>query len=254
MHQKVLKTLEYNKIIEMLLLKVRSSKGRKIAQELTPETDIDKVNQLLNETQEAYECLIKNTFHPISSFADIDSELTRLKMGAPLSCAELLKVLSVLKASVRAKKGVTGKLLKALADDLFIARDIIDTIENAIISDTEVADSASRDLKSIRQKILRENDAIRDKLNSIIKNADTSKYLQDSLITIRNGRYVVPVRAEHKSAIKGLVHDQSASGQTLFIEPIAVLEANNRLRQLKAEEEAEIVRILLEISKELFSI
>ena len=165
-------------------------------------------------------------------------------------------MLSVLKASRRAKNGIMRNeegpnTLFGMAQTLFYTEALITDIDNAIISEDALADSASPELSSIRRKILRENEGVREKLNDIIRSAQHREHLQDALVTMRAGRYVVPVKAEYRRNVKGLVHDQSASGQTVFIEPMEVVEANNRLRELELAERVEIERILHVFSERL---
>ena len=256
MNEKVISKLEFNKIRERLAERALSYPGHDRALKVTPSTDYAQVKRLQEETLEAESVLMRAAATPMSGFADITAEVARLKAGADLSCRELLRVLGVLKASRRAKNGIArseegSNTLFDMAQMLFYTEALITDLDNAILSEDALADSASPELASIRRKILRENEGIREKLNDIIRSAQHREYLQDALVTMRAGRYVVPVKAEHRRNVKGLVHDQSASGQTVFIEPMDVVEANNRLRELELAERAEIERILHVFSERL---
>ncbi|MGI5848915.1 MAG: endonuclease MutS2 [Christensenellales bacterium] len=256
MNGKVLVKLGFDKILNMLSEKALSEPGKTAALSLRPKRDINNVRRLQTETLEAESILMREPSVPISAFSDISSEIERLKVGADLGCKELLRVLGVLKASRRAKNGLKPtdngpNLLSGLAGSLYDSAKIIAEIETTVVSEDALADTASPELFSIRKKIMLENDGIREKLNAIIRSAQNKEFLQDAIVTIRGGRYVVPVKQEYKRMIKGLVHDQSASGQTLFIEPIGVVEANNKLRELYLREAAEIERILHIISNKL---
>ena len=254
MHKRVFGILEYDKILQMLSAYAHSDTGVKAALLLQPAEDVQETRRLLQETSEAESILYKQPTLPIAAFSDIQTEMQRLHAGASLNCAEILRTASVMKAAKKAKQGVhadASPLLYRYAQDLYYSDEMIRTIDSSILSEELVSDEASSALRDIRRKIVRENESIKERLSAFIKEPASAKYLQESIITLRQGRYVVPVKQEHKGAVKGLVHDQSGSGQTLFIEPMAVVEANNRLRMLEAEEKAEIERILKQISDEL---
>lgn len=254
MDQKVLDKLEFDKIRERLAAAVLSDSGREAALRLQPQTTAAAARNLLSETSEAESVLMRAASSPMSGFGDIASELARLKAGADLGCRELLKMLGVFKAARRARNGLkeTGAAkLWNMAQQLEYDERLIRTLDDAIESETTLADGASAELASIRRRMIRENEGIREKLNSITRSTKYKDYLQDAIVTTRGGRYVVPVKQEHKRNISGLVHDQSASGQTLFIEPMEVVEANNRLRELELAEVAEIERILHMFSEQL---
>lgn len=254
MDKKVLAKLEFDKILNMLAAETLSESGRAAALSLIPQNKMADVRRLIDETLEAESVLMRMASSPISGFEDISAEILRLKAGADLACKELLKVLSVQKAARRAKKGLAesgAERLFGMAASLAYDEKLIEKLDNAILNETMLADSASAELASIRRRILREGEGIREKLNSIIKSPQYKEYLQDAIITTRGGRYVVPVKQEHKRSIRGLVHDQSSSGQTFFIEPIEVVEANNRIRELELAEAAETERILHEFSEVL---
>lgn len=256
MNEKVIVKLEFDKIRNRLAERALSDPGKQKALALGPSTDFVQIQQLQAETLEAESVLMRAAATPMSAFSDISAEVARLKAGADIGCRELLRVLGVLKSARRAKKGIERSeegpnTLYNMAQTLFYSDPIITDLDNAIVNDDELSDSASPELASIRRKILRENDGVREKLNDMIRSAQHKDHLQDAIVTMRAGRYVVPVKSEHRRNVKGLVHDQSSSGQTVFIEPMEVVEANNRLRELELAERVEIERILHVFSERL---
>jgi len=235
----------------MLSEKTVSASGCALAEGLTPTAEPAEAKRLMEETKEAETLLVRQTAHPVSSFDEPAGELKRLTAGASLNCAELLRINSVFKAAQKTKKAVAGEgggLLADMAKKLFFEEHVMREIDECIIGENELANTASGALFSIRKKIRRENEFIREKLQSIIKSGELAKQLQDSIVTQRNGRYVVPVKAENKGKLPGIVHAQSASGATLFIEPMSVVEANNRISELASMEAEEIARILARLS------
>ncbi len=254
MDQKVLNKLEFDKIREKLAAGALSDSGKEAALSLQPQTTVAATRNLLSETLEAESVLMRAASSPISGFSNITSELARLKAGADIGCRELLRVLGVFKAARRARNGLKesgADKLWDMAQQLEYDEKLIKTLDDAIENETTLSDSASAELASIRRRMIRENDGIREKLIAITRSTKYKEYLQDAIVTTRGGRYVVPVKQEYKRNISGLVHDQSASGQTFFIEPMEVVEANNRLRELELAEEAEIERILHVFSEQL---
>lgn len=252
MDEKVFIKLEYDRIRERLSDFAVSDLGKKACTKLIPETDLEAINKLLEETSEAEHITLTAVSYPLVGFDDVTDEISRLKLGASLSCGELLRVNRLEKAAKRAKQGIgraEAEVLKQRSEDLYFDDEVIERIDEAIISPDEVADNASRELRDIRRKIRSENAAIRDKLNELIRSKEKSMYLQDSLVTLRDGRYVVPVKQEYRSNVPGLVQGQSSSGATVFIEPMAIVEANNKLKILEEEERREIERILAELSR-----
>lgn len=257
MNQKTLRVLEYKKIIEMLINKAESSLGIELVKKLMPVSDINLVQNLQDETDEAVSLLIKRGSPPLGGIHDISGEIKRAEIGAMLAPGELLRIADALRVSRQMKgflkhaeedKNSSYPLLGNLISELKTFKDIEDSVFYAIVSDEEISDNASSSLKSIRRQIGLKNEAIRSKLNSIINSPTNRKYLQDAIITIREGRYVVPVKQENKSSFPGLVHDQSSSGATLFIEPMAIVNLNNDLKELKIKERQEIERILIELT------
>ncbi len=233
--RRVKRILGYDRILEMLAEKAQSSLGKKLAEELEPADTLELAERLTEETKEAETITLSQPSFPLQSFSDIGPELGRLRSGAGLNAKELMRISQVLKASRRAKKGIQKdelgrlRLLPAMAGNLFLEDEIVRRIDEAILGEDEISDFASPELRSIRRKIQSENAFIREKLNGMIRGREHSKYLQDAIITMRDGRYVVPVKQEYRGAVPGLVHGSRQSGATLFIEPVSVVEANNRL-------------------------
>ncbi|MEW8973980.1 MAG: endonuclease MutS2 [Tissierellaceae bacterium] len=257
MNSKTLKVLEYNKIINLLLEKAESELGKEKVRQIKPIANKEKVEHLLRETDEALSLLIKRGNPPLYGIHSIKHELKRVKMGGSLTPRGLLKVSDSLRVSRGLKKYIKENesdkssnysIIEGLVSNLMTFKNIEDEINNAIINENEVSDNASSTLRNIRRQIIGKNDAIKDKLNSIINSQSNKKYLQDSIVTMREGRYVIPVKQENRSKVPGLVHDISSSGATAFIEPMAVVELNNELRELEIKEREEIERILAELS------
>ena len=253
MNSKALNILEYNKITEMLSAQAASSKAGKILKRLRPMTDISSIREALAETGEAVDVIVRKGNIPLGQPYDIEESLTFARKGGSLTMRQLLQILYNLK--------VASNIITFLKSDLPPLpvtdgiREVIATfprlaenIDRCILSEDEMADSASPELKNIRRSIARQNDAIRNRLNNILNSADNRTYLQDSIVTIRDGRYVIPVKAEHRSRFAGIIHDQSATGATLFIEPQVIVNMNNELRELELAEQVEIDRILAELS------
>lgn len=257
MNEKTLRVLEFSKIIEMLVDSTESKLGRDLASQLKPKTNMNEVESAQTETHEAVNLIIRRGRPPMGGIHDIAQELKRAEIGSSLQPINLLNIADSLRSARRLKNYIKQDkqdqeskydLLEEMILSLNIYKDIEDTIFNAIISEDEISDNASSTLKNIRRQIEVKNASIRNKLNSIINSTTNKKYLQDSIITIRQDRFVVPVKLEYKSNFPGLVHDQSSSGATLFIEPMAIVELNNNLKELRLQEKAEIERILAELT------
>lgn len=245
------KSLEFNLILERLAEKTVSSAGAEAAMEIVPEDTLAAAETAMKKTMEAETMLIKRPGYPLRSFSRIDAELKRMKTGASLSCGELLRVISVFRAAKVASplaKDDAATLIPELARGLFYEGQALKRITDCVLSEDELADDASAELSRVRRAKRRENEAIKEKLQSLIRSQGDSKYLQDSIITQRNGRYVVPVKSEYKGNVPGIVHEKSASGATLFVEPAGVVESNNRVRELEGEEAREVSRILAEFT------
>ncbi len=258
MNEKTLKVLEYYKIVEMLEEKAESQLGRERVKKINPSTEIVEVEKMQEETEEALELIMRRGNPPLYGIYDISHELKMVDIGGVLSPGSLLKVSDSLRVSRSLKKYMKEikeddedkyPIIKGLIDDLRVFTNIEQEINNAIINENEISDNASSKLRSIRRQIVGKNQSIKDKLNSITGSARYKKYLQDSIVTVREGRYVVPIKQENKAYFPGIVHDQSSSGATLFVEPMAVVELNNELRELEIEERKEIERILKELSQ-----
>ncbi len=253
MQERNLRVLEFTKIRAMLAELAVSDLGREKIGALTPSSDPETVMKWQQETDEASTVVAYTGGNPIVSFTDVRAHLKRAAIGATLGQKALLEVAGVMSASRAVRSAlVTDRentpLITEMAAGLSTNRPLEEDIHDAILSEDEISDHASPELYDIRRHIRQCNDRVREKLNSIIHNPNMQKYLQDSLITQRNGRYVIPVKAECRQFVQGLIHDQSTSGATLFIEPIGVVEAGNDLKQWTAKEHAEIERILQALS------
>jgi len=249
MQERNLRVLEFTKIRSMLAEHAVSELGKERISQLVPSSDAETVMKWQQETDEASIVVAYTGGNPIVTFTDVRAHLRRAAIGATLSQKALLEVAGVMSASRAVRSAlVTDRentpLITEMAAGLSTNRPLEEDIHDAILSEDEISDHASPELYDIRRHIRQCNDRVREKLNSIIHNPNMQKYLQDSLITQRNGRYVIPVRAECRQFVPGLVHDQSASGATIFVEPMGVVEAGNDLKQWTAKEKAEIERIL----------
>ncbi len=253
MQERTLRVLEFLKIRETLRGLAVSELGAEVCAALVPENNLDVVRTALMETEEALVLLTYLPHHPLVAFADIRPALKLASIGATLSPRMLLDVAGCMRAARAARDAlVTDRentpRITALASELSTFRRLEDDISGAILSEEEISDHASPELNAIRRHIRQCNDRVRDKLNSMIHSPAFAKHLQDPIITIRNDRYVLPVKLESRSSVPGLIHDQSASGATLFVEPMAVVEIGNDLKQWIAKEKIEIERILAALS------
>ncbi len=256
MNERNLRVLEFPKIREKMAALAVSEMGRERALRIEPSGDAALVRRRQAETEEAGAVLAHNGSNPIVSFTDVREFLKMAQIGATLSAKALLQIADAIKASRLARSALNVEradtpLLTALGSTLYANRRLEEDIFDAILSEDEISDHASGELAAIRRHIRALNDRIRDKLNTIIRGASTQKYLMDAIITMRGGRYVVPVKAECRANVPGIVHDQSGTGSTLFIEPMAVVEAGNELKQWALKEKAEIERILAAFSAEI---
>lgn len=252
-YEKSLNILELPTVLEMLAAEAVTDGGREACFKLRPSSDRLEVKNRLAETSAAKEMMVVRGSPSLSGIKDIRPSLSRADLGGSLNTIELLNIARVLQCA-RLVKGYTSddKLGKSCIDHLFAAlhanRFLEEKITGSIVGEDEIADSASSELANIRRKIRAAGARVRDCLQKIISSPSYAKVLQEPIITMRSDRFVVPVKAECKGAIPGLVHDISASGATLFIEPMAAVKANNELRELAAKEKAEIERILAELS------
>ena len=245
---KSLKTLEYDIILAKLATLAQSPGGKALALELKPVYDIAQAQFMLDCTAEADHILFDLSISPSFDVIDIHEAVGRAKKGATLSIPELLEIGRCLRIGRRVIESITkvpdAPLLLEKVSYLYQNKDIEKVIADSFLSESEVADNASAELRAIRIRIRHINDNIKTKLQSFISSSNYSKMLSDSIVTVRGDRYVIPVKNEYRGQINGLVHDQSASGQTIYIEPTAIVELNNDLRQAQFEEQKEIDRIL----------
>ncbi len=254
MNEKVLHTLEYNKIINMLTERANSDPGRKLCRELKPYTDIDVINEAQQQTADALSRIFKKGSTSFGGNKDLGYSIKSLSVGAALSAAELLKIAGMLENVSRVKSygrrerdDEQKDSLDAFFDALEPLTLLSSEIRRCILSEEEISDNASPALKSIRRNIMLTNDRIHSQLNNMVSGSCRT-YLQDAVITMRNNRYCLPVKAEHKGQVPGMIHDQSSTGSTFFIEPAAVVELNNRLKELAMKEQEEIEIILADLS------
>ena len=257
MNAKSLRTLEFNKIKDMLASHALTSLGEARCLDLLPSAKLQEVERRQLETEEALRVLTYRGDHPLIPFKDVSNQVSLSEKGATLSPRGLMDIAESLRAANAAHKALASDeldrspRLSALATRLVPHRRLEKDISSAIISEEEIADNASPQLADIRRHIRQCNEKVRDKLQSMVHSPNTSKYLQDTLITMRGGRYVLPVRQEYRQMVPGLVHDQSSSGATLYIEPMAVVEAGNELKEWEIKERLEIDRILAQFSAQV---
>ena len=256
MNQKTLAKLEFDKIISRLEEEAGSFRGRQLCRRLKPMTDIEKINTFQEQTAAAFTRIIKKGRISFSDAAPVEESMKRLEIGGALSISELLRICRLLANTARAKsygrhdtQEDAADCLDAFFDQLEPLTNLSSEIERCIISEEEVSDDASSTLKHIRRSMGAVNDRIHSTLSGLV-NGSLRTYLQDPIITMRGDRYCIPVKAEHRSQVQGLIHDQSSTGSTLFIEPMAVVKLNNDLKELYAKEQEEIQVILARLSEE----
>ncbi len=258
MNSKMLKKLEFDKIISSLAGYAGSRPGRKLCEELVPLREKEAIITMQKETSAALSRLLKKGKVSFSGTDDIGASLKRLELGSSLGISELLKTAALLdntsivkKYGKRDRNHVEDDCLDLFFDSLIPLDALCGDIRNAIISESEISDHASPALYKIRRSIKNCEDRIHSQLNSMLT-GQTRTYLQDAVITIRNGRYCIPVKAEYRSNIQGMIHDQSSSGSTYFIEPMSVVKLNNDIRSYESEESKEIEKILSDLSSRVF--
>lgn len=259
MNQKTLTKLEYNKIIGLLEEEASSFRGRQLCRRLKPMTDLDKINIFQEQTAAAYTRIIRKGRFSFGDAAPVEESMKRLEIGGDLSISELLRICRLLKNTARAKaygrhdtQEDSADCLDAYFDCLEPLTLLANEIDRCIISEEEIADDASSTLKHIRRNINAVNDRVHATLNSLV-NGSLRSYLQDPIITMRGDRYCLPVKSEYRGQVQGLIHDQSSTGSTLFIEPMAVVKLNNDLKELYAKEQEEIQAILADLSAQAAS-
>ena len=257
MNKKSLRTLEYNKIIDLLCEHATCSQGRELCRHLKPSKDLAQIRLAQQQTSDALTRIYQKGSLSFSGTHNIGASLKRLEVGGVMNIEELLKTASLLEVAKRAKAYARGNREEAQSDsleELFANLEpltpLLDEIRRCILSEDEIADDASANLKNIRRSIKNTNDKIRSQMNTMLNNSDTRNHLQDTVVTMRNGRYCLPVKAEAKGQVPGMIHDQSSTGSTLFIEPMAVVKLNNDLKELYLKEQEEIEAILANLSNQ----
>ena len=255
MLQKILRTLEFDKIIERLESCASTSMGKELARELAWANDLETVLRLLQETDEAMKVNRIRSGVSFGGIRDIRPALRRAKIGGILSPQELLDTAQTLFAARTIKRELLHvhkdhpvPLLAAEADAITEQRRLEKEINDCIDENADVRNDATPELARIRREIVTGEARIREKIEAMIRNPSTQKMLQEQLVTLRNGRYVIPVKQEYRAHFGGIIHDQSSSGATLFIEPEAIVQMNNRLRELRLAEEKEVEKILRRLS------
>lgn len=256
MNQKTLTKLEYHKIIAMLEEQASSFRGKQLCRRLKPMTDLERIDTAQEQTAAAFTRIVKKGRISFSDAFPVEESMKRLEIGAALGSGELLRICKVLKTTARAKaygrhdtQDDTADCLDAYFEQLEPLTLLSNEIERCIISEEEISDDASATLKHIRRSIHSINDKVHATLNTLV-NGSLRTYLQDPIITMRGDRYCIPVKAEYRGQVQGLIHDQSSTGSTLFIEPMAIVKLNNDLKELYAKEQEEIQVILARLSED----
>lgn len=252
--EKTIRTLEYEKIMQKVAFFASSRPAKEMILSMRPFEGRERVEKELEKTAEADKILFEYAVNPSLNFDDITAALDSAEVLSMLTMADLLKISRVLRVSAALSSQIQGvpddsiKVLKTLAKTIFTDKKLSDDIDKAILSENEMSDNASPELRNIRTRIKRIGENIKIKLNSYVTSSAYSKYIQDNIVTVRGDRYVIPLKAEYKGMIPGLIHDQSSSGATLYVEPFAIVEMNNDLKEQLIEEEREIERILREFT------
>lgn len=257
MNQKALSSLEYPKIIERLTEKASSPMGKELCRKLQPSTDINRIRLMQTQTKDALTRLFQKGSVSFGSVKDIRGSLKRLEIGSSLGIMEILSVCALLENTSRVKaysRGDRSDLpsdsLDSMFEQLAPLTPLSSEIRRCILSEDEISDDASPALRQVRRNMKVTNDRIHTQLSGLV-NGNAHTYLQDSVITMRNGRYCIPVKAEYKGQVPGMIHDQSSTGSTLFIEPMAVVKLNNDMRELELQEQKEIEIILAGLSEQI---
>lgn len=257
MNQKALSSLEYPKIIERLTEKASSPMGKELCRKLQPSTNINRIRLMQTQTKDALTRLFQKGSVSFGSVKDIRGSLKRLEIGSSLGIMEILSVCALLENTSRVKaysRGDRSDLpsdsLDSMFEQLAPLTPLSSEIRRCILSEDEISDDASPALRQVRRNMKVTNDRIHTQLSGLV-NGNARTYLQDSVITMRNGRYCIPVKAEYKGQVPGMIHDQSSTGSTLFIEPMAVVKLNNDMRELELQEQKEIEIILAGLSEQI---
>jgi DNA mismatch repair protein MutS2 len=258
MNEKALRTLEYNKIIDKLTTLAGTGYGKELCAHLLPQSELNTIKRLQRETTDALSRVLRRGSVSYGGIHDIRPSIMRLKVGSALNATELLHISSDLDAALRVKAygGYTGKDNEEQTEDTLTEyfagleplTPLNNEIKRCIISEEEIADDASPALKTVRRSIRNANDKIHSELSSILNSSRTM--LQENIITMRNGRYCLPVRSEYKNQFPGMIHDQSSTGSTLFVEPMAIVRLNNELKELSIKEQEEIEKVLADLSNQ----
>ncbi|MGG7096018.1 endonuclease MutS2 [Clostridium sardiniense] len=256
MNERTFRVLEFQKVKENLKRYSKTQGGKKLIDKLTPYETRYEVEIALKETKEALDMLVTKGAPPFEGLYDVSEGIERASKGGVLSCQQLLNIGNMLRCSRRFKKyterdeaEVAFERIEDLAYILEPLKGLEEEIERAIVSEEEISDRASSTLRSIRRNLKEKNSSVREKINSIVRSY--SKYLQENLYTMRGERYVLPVKVEYKGQVPGIVHDQSSTGATLFIEPMGLVNLNNEIKELMLKEKAEIERILTDLSNKV---
>ena len=256
MNEKALKSLEYYKIIQMLTEKASSSLGKELCRDLLPSVDLAQIQLMQAQTRDALSRLFQKGSISFGSVKDVRGSLKRLEIGSTLGIIELLSICSLLENTSRVKaysRNERGDHPADSLDEMFEQLSplppLSTEIRRCILSEDEISDSASPGLLKVRRSMKIANDRIHTQLTSLV-NGGARNYLQDAVITMRNGRYCIPVKAEYKGQVPGMIHDQSSTGSTLFIEPMAIVKLNNDIRELELQEQKEIEAVLAELSNQ----
>ena len=256
MQERVLKVLEFEKVKEQLLEHVASSLGREMAEKLVPSTNFEEVVQRQEETDEAAKVLRMKANIPLGGIFNIRPHIKRAVIGGMLSSHELMQVASTIHASRQMKRFIEDfaeedasiPFLLAQVEKIIVLAELEESINKAIDDNGEVLDSASETLRHLRNQQRANEARVRERLERMIRSSSAQKMLSDAIVTIRNDRFVIPVKQEYRGHYGGIIHDQSSSGQTLFIEPQSIVELNNELQNIRIKEQQEIERILMMLS------
>ena len=255
MNKKALITIEYNKIIKTLTSYAHSQMGKISCEKLTPDLAYDEIKDKQAETSQAVSLLYKKGSIPIGSYKDITPSLLRLKVNATLNMSELLSISYILDTCYKVKNYIKIDNIEGACPIIYQhitllqpIKELNDAIKVAILSEDEMSDDASSTLRSIRREIKNTNDRVKQQLNHLINSSTIKQMLQDQVITMRNDRYCLPVKQEYRQQFAGMIHDQSSTGSTLFIEPMSIVKLNNELKELASREQDEIERILYDLS------
>ena len=258
MNEKALRILEYNKVTELLMNYAHSPMAKSLCRQLKPSTDLIYIKKSGQETFDALSRIYKQGNLTFSGLTDVTPSLKRLEIGASIGAGELLSIARLLEITLHAKSYQSGNerdeitdSLTSLFQSLSPLSPLCHEIKRCIISEEEISDDASSSLKSIRRSMKQTNDKIKNQLNQIIANQNNRGMLQDSIVTMRNGRYCIPVKQEYRSNFPGMIHDQSSTGSTIFVEPMSVVTLNNELKELEAKEQTQIEKILANLSEQV---